>query len=218
MAPAGSAEENLTTVWSDVLEYYLDNPNPNRFTTILLSMFTDAQQPCESFPKLKGKAAEVKALVPAVLFVWRKYMRRENDIHRFVELGLQMSAKIDQIIDETRRLFALQGEDLQRYRTAVFSFLVMQNVLAGYYNNHGLKLFNITIKSHYLAHSAVQAAWLHPVKGWCFTGEDLMQKLKNVANYSVHGIKPGNLGVTLLEKYCTGMFFELSPASQWYCG
>ena len=179
-------------------------------------MFTNPEAPWASFPKLKGKAAEVKALVPALAQVFSSYKDEANILHDYIEAGLGASARIDAILTENSHLHVLRGEALNEYRANVFMFLTMQNLLGAHYPAHGFKLFDITPKSHFLAHSAWQAEWLNPTLGWCFSGEDFMRKIKDIAGNSVHGVSMWRVGEKVAEGYCQGMHFLLTPANYWW--
>jgi len=138
--------------------------------------------------------------------------------HRKIKLALQKCVKIDRLIDAPGNEFVMEGDTLAAYQNAIRYFLVLQNSLAKYYNTRSIRIFDITIKSHYLAHSGIQAAWLHPKKAYCYKGEDLMQRIKTVVSYARDGICAQAVGSRAMEKYCVGMHFELSPESSWYRG
>ena len=183
-----------------------------------MSLFIDPDKPVANFPKLKGKAAEIKHFVAALAFAWECFMDADDVQHQMISLALQMSCDIDTILDRTHGQYVLKGDDLTKYQDAIWTFLSMQNALAVHYNRLplALHLFDITIKSHYLAHSAFQAAWLHPTLGWCFSGEDLMQKMRGVTSQCCNGVPLQRTGLAVMEKYCVGMYFELSPSDKWW--
>ena len=212
----GSAEENLDVVWAGITEHYRQHNTPNRFGTLQLSMFCSPTEPTESFPMLKGKGAEIRHVMPALLTVWRQHRNLANDMHTRVETGLLMSQRMDEIIDCTKGSFVLASPWLEEFRTAAFVFLQTQNSLAQYYNAHGLYLFNVTIKSHYMAHAAIQAAWMHPTLSWTFRGEDLMQHMKRMHSFCSQGRPSWQWGEAMLEKYVRAFAFELSPVSAWF--
>ena len=64
--PAESYGERLETVWRHCNQYYTDNSvdKPSRFTNMRIGMFTRESCWRNMFPKLKGRAAEVKHLGP----------------------------------------------------------------------------------------------------------------------------------------------------------
>ena len=155
---------------------------------------------------------------PGLLAAWKHWMDGEDRQHQRIKLALQCSVKIDKLIDGPGNEFVMEGDTLAAYRKAIRCFLVLQNSLAKYYNPRSIQIFDVTIKSHYLDHSGDQAAWLHPKKAYCYCGEDLMQKIKTVVTHACHGMCAQGVGRNVMEKYCAGMHFELSPERSWYRG
>ena len=68
MAVTSTAEENLKTVWLDILDWYQRLGVDNKFAQLKPTMFST-----KSSPKLKGKAGEVKDLVQVLHKVLLKY-------------------------------------------------------------------------------------------------------------------------------------------------
>ncbi len=66
----GTPTDNLLAVWEDLLMYWQENPVANKYSNLKLSMFVDTGHPHEAQPKLKGRAHEVKSLMPALAHVW----------------------------------------------------------------------------------------------------------------------------------------------------
>ena len=62
----GTAEQNMKTVMAELRQYWKLNPTPGHFQTIGLTMFVRKDR----FPKLKGRAGEVKQLSKALLHVF----------------------------------------------------------------------------------------------------------------------------------------------------
>ena len=60
-------------------------------------MFVNADDPHGHMPKLKGKAAEVKALIPALVHVWKFHMDALLVEHVAILDGLQSSVLMDNI-------------------------------------------------------------------------------------------------------------------------
>lgn len=112
--------------------------------------------------------------------------------------------------------WTLEGNALAEYQRAVFQFLLMQNLLGTYYPENGVKLFDITIKSHALAHSAFQAKFLNPVLTWCWSGEDFMHTIKDVAQNNMSGTTTRQLSYSVTRAYCSGIHFLWTPHEQWW--
>ena len=179
-------------------------------------MFTDPNNPFKAFPKLKGRGAEIKHLVPALLFAWKEFMTLEDPMHVAVRVGLEMSSQIDQVLESAVDCYKLEGPMLDAYQGAIFVFLAVQNQLCVHWCSRGVKLFNITFKSHILAHSAFQAAYYNPRLGWTFRGEDFMQVMKRIAASSSFGTPLRKRAYNTMEKYSRGMWFQMCPADNWW--
>lgn len=97
---SGSANENIDTIWVCCRRWYDSNTRyaDSRFGQLQLGMFTDPNQPLKYFPKLKGRAGEIKALVPAMAQLWQQWMTPGDDIHEQIKSGLVSSAAIDDIL------------------------------------------------------------------------------------------------------------------------
>ena len=80
----GTVEENLAAVWRDIEDGYEKLSSENRFGHMRQTMFHTKSQ-----PKLKGKAGEVKDLVPVLALVWEKHMNNNLPIHRHILFVLQ---------------------------------------------------------------------------------------------------------------------------------
>ena len=65
-------QERLKRVWALCLQYYKDHPvdAPSRYTRITGNMFTTPAYGRNRFPKLTGKAGQVKHLLPALLYAF----------------------------------------------------------------------------------------------------------------------------------------------------
>ena len=80
----GDCHANLEIVWQAVLQWYDSNPSRSaeRYSNLKLSMFCKPASPNSSFPVLKGKAAEIRALTPALYSCWCKYMDPRDTQHK----------------------------------------------------------------------------------------------------------------------------------------
>eukprot|EP00969_Alexandrium_andersonii_P323629 14298758-Alexandrium_andersonii.AAC.1 len=85
---------NIGTIFDEVKQYYQDNKVTCRFQNMTVNMIKGNSKKAvtSSFPKLSGKAAEVKHLVLAMVHVWTKHMDATNAMHKQVLLGLKASA------------------------------------------------------------------------------------------------------------------------------
>jgi len=143
MLHAGTAEENMSTVWAQLREHLRARHVTTCFRNLHIGMFTKASRPNANFPKLKGRAAEIKSLGGPLLAVWSSYMDNTSVVHRQLHLMLRCCVHMDTMIQTHK--------DLNKYPEPIFSefmktcenYLVVYTALAGHYNSIGVKVFNV---------------------------------------------------------------------------
>ena len=106
MAVTSTAEENLKTVWLDILDWYQRLGVDNKFAQLKPTMFSTKPS-----PKLKGKAGEVKDLVQVLHKVWLIYFNPLLVIHRQIEIVLRTSAHMDKVLQESCGEFVLSPSE-----------------------------------------------------------------------------------------------------------
>ena len=109
------------------------------------------------FPKLKGKAAEIKHLTPAILEIWEAAMNHTDSAHIAVHTCLTASVRLDEILDEHTG-FTLPESVANEFLSTAFRYVQHNSLLANYMD---LPLFNITMKLHYMLHCARTVSYTH---------------------------------------------------------
>ena len=61
----------------------------------------------KGFPKLRGKAAEIKAFGPALLHLWKTHMNSELGVHRSIKIMLELNVEMERIISDNKEFVAL---------------------------------------------------------------------------------------------------------------
>ena len=92
---------------------------------------------------------------------------------------------------------------------------VLLNQLITWLGNHfhekGERYFNFAFKNHMLLHSAWCARHLAPHWGWCYQGEDLMQRAKAVvASVARTRVSRQMVCSESMSKYTCGLSFALA--------
>ena len=77
----------------------------------------------QRFPNMKGKAAQVKHLIPALLYAFRKLRSPGNPDHDSIELALQMSLTMDHILNDHPDSFVLPTEVAAEFTACCMVFL-----------------------------------------------------------------------------------------------
>lgn len=189
----GTPQQNHDTVWEDLLLYWDDNETKDVYSNLKMSMYVSVDAPHDTFPQLKGRAAEVRHLVPALAHVWHAAMdpaRGDLDFAAQTQIyqGLLHSATMDDILDQYPEDDVLPREAADEFIAASWGYAQCQNSVASFYNGTlGLMVFDITIKTHYTLHCAMVARFLNPRKSWNYAGEDFMHKVKILMQSCVTG-------------------------------
>ena len=92
--------ENLKQLWAAIKTAYQDLKTTNQFSNLTLTMFRAGSNP---FPCLKGKASEIRHLVPAMEKVSNQFLNRQNPQEELMIRGLQLSRGIDACLLEVGR-------------------------------------------------------------------------------------------------------------------
>ena len=165
------------------------------------------------FPKLHTKAAETKGLIQpiaAVLTHFRDQANAEEGAYMdLMKRVLECSFKIDELVSgmDEFRVAPAQGQQLE---DLVMELNAGTAKLCHAFSARGLCLFNFVPKNHYLFHLAMLGRHMSPKLAWCYQGEDLMQKVKTLAQHSFAGTLPRKLGNKILGKYLVGLACALS--------
>ena len=131
-------------------EYYGANPvhATTRYTRLYMSMFSSLSSSRTSFPKLKGKAAQIKHLTPALAYAWSKVRDVGNPKHDAVSLALDMSVQMDRVLDDHPGAVVVPNDASDEFVAVSFVFLNQYTRLATLYNTGGDMVFNISQITH----------------------------------------------------------------------
>ena len=198
-----SFESRLQTVWRYCLEWHnsVGTEITCRYTRLSINMFTKIDSWRRNFPRLKGRAGQVKNLVPALHYAFTKISDLADPKHKAIELALRMSHKMDSVLDRHPAEVVLPTAAAAELRGAAFVFLNQLNYLAQAYNDAGDLVFDVTIKSHMLAHIALRSGDINPRRTWCFSGERMMLHVRRLGQSCAKGIQASQIGRKMLTKY-----------------
>ena len=161
----------------------------------------------DPFPKLSIKAAEAKSLLePLACFMTENQnfdLAKKAVLLSIVQV-LRLSHEIDVLIDAITG-FKCDAEQAQTLEKLVFELNVGTTKLCHHFHKEALFLFNFIPKNHYLFHLCQRGRHMSPKLSWCYQGEDLMQKVKMLAQSSYRGTLPRNLGNKILSKYLVAL-------------
>ena len=179
-----------------------------------LSNLTENMLKGSPFPRLHAKAVETKGLVQAVSIALRHFRDQNPEQQKVLDdmvTVLDLSHSIDVLIDAMEG-FSVPPEQGHQLVSLVQRMNVGITKLCHTFHQQGVFLFNFVPKNHYLFHLAELGQHMSPKLAWCYMGEDLMYKVKVMAQGSFRGTAPRKLGNKILKKYLLGLSHALSPA------
>ena len=207
----GSVDDNLQRVWTEIKAYYTMNNTSGRYTHILRSMIW--AEKADKMAQLSGKASEVRYLNFPLKEIWSRYMDRTNVQHVQVEIFLTESCNIESVLERNSPdVHKLPPDDARAYSLAVERYCVVYNALGNYYAKEiapPRPLFNVTVKAHYMMHTALLAKWWNPRAGWCYSGEDYMNVIRKVMALCARHLEAYDVPNKFCYKYRLGIHTEL---------
>ena len=192
-----SPVENLKAVWKDIQEFYTQHRTACRYRYLnRLSMF---ERKAPQYPKLRGKAAEVKYLCGPLEFVWRKYHKSHLLVHRQIALYLKLNLEIEEMLIVYKNELALPTHAAEQFEKTLSSMLLILTQIAEHFIAD--RFFNITQKAHFLQHISLLSKFVSPRLTWCFMGEDMQKRMSSLAKACVNGQRPGQTIGKMFSRY-----------------
>lgn len=208
--------QKLERFWGYVKEHERATGRPS-FQNMRLSMFVgDVRAPRTEFPRLKGRAAEVRACLPGLLAAWERVASPGNEFHQLVKVGLRASIGMDQVLEDNPTCWRLTGAAAAAFRKCTWRFLAVFSALARLANERGQRLFNVTMKAHYLAHLCLTCDTWNPRAHWTFQSEDWMHVQRTLAQACVRGTPIHMLASKMLSKYRLALHLRLAAPGRWW--
>ena len=171
---------NLKTVWQFIQDIQKEDATRHRYRHRLdkLSMFVK-----KGYPKLKGKAADIKGLDLAMQKCWLIFMDTSLVQHIQIAALLQLNLEIGTLLDSSSPKFGFMAVPPVQRHILVEKSLQMTQLhveLSEHYQGQNRALFNVTTKFHFCAHIITYqlANTVHPFVTWCFKGESMMKSMQ----------------------------------------
>ena len=200
----GSARANAEFLWGEIRQLYQRHGVTTQFGNFGVNTFCNKKAPHASHPRLRGKAAEVRHLLPLVAELWERFGRRDVEHDQHVRVVLQRLVRLQRILDEEPGCF-LPAAAAEEFKTCVDRLVVHCQWLSADARAKGQFLHNLTIKFHMLVHLAEQSLVISPRVGRCYLDEDYVGTMKLVAAASCSGVFIGTISKTVAMKYRTGI-------------
>ena len=182
----------------------------SKFQNLTLNMFEN-----EPFPCLKGKAAEIRHLGPALLSAFQENMNHADQIQRQVALALKLVCRMEELVDENKEFYKWPQDVAQEFEKCTVTFCKLSTAVGNHLHVRGIMLFNYTIKYHYLLHIGLLCHHMNPVLAWCYQGEDMMKIVKGLIQSCHNGSAPHLAVVKTMTKCVNGLGHDLMQGAIW---
>ena len=181
---------NLRTVWAYLKEWQKLHKEPHKYRQRLdkLSMFVKTS----GFPKLKGRASDIKGLHGALKACWNHFMRPDCQQDQQVSAFLTLNSEIHELLDAFSPKYGFfnipspQCEELYNKGLAMSQLHVC---LLEYFQAQEVQIWNITTKTHFCLHTLFLARYIHPSLTWAFKGETTMKAVQTLWRSCLAGNK-----------------------------
>ena len=127
MVMPGEDEANLATCWAFLKNFFKTNrtPTPFRYMT-KLSMFIRSGK----FPKLRGKASEIRHFGKALLALWNRFCNPALLLHKRIALMLKHNVHLEDMITNHKEDFAFPPGPAQEFEETANGMLLLLSQVA----------------------------------------------------------------------------------------
>jgi hypothetical protein len=204
MAIGGPPETVLILLWGKLYQWFLAHKPGTRFSSIKLNMFYKEN----NFSRLKGRAAEVRSLGPALLALFAEYADMSNRVERWIYEGLQHNNRMEEIYYDFIDSYRIPEPHATNMYNANVEFARRVCALRRHFGDIAL-LFRVTGKLHILMHCTWMARYLHPRFASCWSGEDFMRVGQRVIKASLDGTATRFVVCKALQRYANALGHSL---------
>ena len=203
------AAKNMRQTWNQIQDKYKSMKVSERSTNIFLSQFSNVDHPWSQAPLLKGKAAEIRHLVPVLASVaWDKASETGGLKESHIAECLHHLAIFYDIVANADFFMTKDESDAALH--------AMQRCLQHYVwlQAHVTKdcLFQLVPKFHWAYHLAQMCKYQNPKTFWTYRQESWVGSMATVAHSCSHGTKNTKLSESFCEKYLLGLQLRLNQS------
>ena len=166
----GAPDDNLAEVWGRITTWYHDHRSRGQYTNMHIGMLTQRSSPNSKYPKMRGRACEIKMLAGPLLAVWQHYHDPTSIVHGQIRLVLQLPLQMETTLSETSDQNFLPAAVFGPFMTACNNFLVLYSAVHSHFAAEEMYQFNLIPKVHLFWHACWTGQWLHPRMTWCYMG------------------------------------------------
>ena len=202
----GQPDRAMEAVWKMVCRYYKDEHPDCQYTNLTINSFCNKEKPFAGFPRLKGKGAEVKDLLPGICKIWREVARGHPQYEAINEVVTALCDVQQTLRAHARDMFLPQAA-VDTLQTRIDDFLIGYQSLAAAAEASGELLWSNPSKFHSLWHLGDKGRYLNPRRTNCFVDEDFVGQIKGLVHSCAAGTELHAMIGKAMEKYRWGLHF-----------
>lgn len=200
-------EANMDVLWTMISEFYARYQTSVQYSSLSLGSFVDLKKPHTTFPKLKGKGAEIRDIVGPIQMAWARVVPADHPAQEAVAQLLHDQVSFQVILAEHKDEVLLPVGEARKFADHVHSFLLGYQRLAAKAEANGDFLWNQPTKFHWLWHLADRARFINPRRSCTMVDEDFVGRMKVVTHASSAGTQLHDMSRKSCEKYRWGFTF-----------
>ena len=207
---AASPKENCKTIGLMIARYQRRRDTSAKFPSAAYGRLTIFLRK-QGYPKLRGKAAHIKHVVPALESIWKKFTSPENVNHRRIALIFKLDREIEKLLgdyDPVAGFAAVPADVLATLQEKQIQKSQLMVMLEEIYASEPKPLFNIVSKLHYAMHIIDNSATVHPHLNWCWKGEDFMNTTSVLVGLCLRGRSDVSATIKAMDKYRYAMHLQ----------
>ena len=212
---ARDAPHRMHSIWNDIKEAYQKLKISERFTNLTVGQFCLPDKPWAKPPILRGKAGEIRHLVPALALVaWNKAKKphgslafegawnkaKEQEVASHMAACIHALASFYEIVS-TATFFMREEEAqdaFQQIRTCLQHYIWLQLAI-----NDSIR-WQVTPKFHFMYHLGSLCTFQNPKTYWTYSNESCVGQIACIAHSCAHGTRATRLTESFTQKYLLG--------------
>ena len=193
----------MRLLWGLIQDYYERTKLGDRMNHLDLKDFVSPNSPHKEYPVLScGNMSKVRRLIGFGVELATMFNERtRRDRHRL--RAMKDLSRIYTIVYEGDDF--LSPELVSELQSTIDSFLAHQNWLYADAEAREVKMYNVTIKSHYLWHIGQDAVYYNPRLGWTYSDEDFVGKVASLARATTVATTDITRPSIILRKYLAAL-------------
>jgi hypothetical protein len=201
----GDPEAVLVMLWNKIDRWYRDHNTSCRFSTIKMSMFNPG---LAKFPKLKGKAAEIRDVGRPLLHILRPFIDMTKREHRWMIEAIEYNVRMEDLYLEHIDKYRLPLASAKELFMCSLQFGRRVCALRRHFGDVHL-LYRVTGKLHIITHSCFLSQYVHPRFGACWSGEDFMRVSQRLLQSCLNGVHPRKVVSKAMLRYSNAIWHSL---------